>query len=210
LLRARSASRDMDNARNSLRDVRPEHLVAAEWLERSPAPDRLQRETGAMTGDACLAQRILELSFGHSGAPANRLALGPTVKLRLGRSAAAVSCATAGSLLAASGTLRCVASAHGAAAFSPSSGAHVRLSLSLLLVGIPAGFLAPGSGQIAPVLAFARAFRSARLAQSDRDRLPAALNLAALPSASAFQLAVLELMHHPSSAPSPGSTHPAQ
>ena len=69
----------------------------------------------------------------------------------------------------------------------------MRFALALLLVRLAARFLAFGFGKIAFVFPFAFVLRGAGFFQRYGNGLAAALDLAALAAASAFEFAVLEL-----------------
>jgi hypothetical protein len=82
------------------------------------------------------------------------------------------------------GELSRIAAAHGGAALAPAARAHVRCALAL------------GPRAAAPVLALACVFRCAGFMQRNRNGLPAAPDLAGPAAGAAFELAVLELVHH--------------
>src|SRR6185436_5778065 len=88
-----------------------------------------------------------------------------------------------------------VLAARGTGRFAAAAGADVALAFALLLRGTAGRFLVLGPGEIAPVLLRALVLRLAGFLERDRDRLLAALDLAALSTGPALQLAVLELVH---------------
>src|SRR4029077_16054495 len=73
---------------------------------------------------------------------------------------------------------------------------HMRFALAFLLVGLAARFLAFGFAEISFVFPFAFVLGGTRLFQRNGDGLTAALVLASLAAASAFEFAVLELVHN--------------
>jgi hypothetical protein len=77
-----------------------------------------------------------------------------------------------------------------------SRSADAGLAFALLLAGLAFGFLFLGAVQVALVATLAFVLGIAGFLQGDRDRLLAALDRAALAARTAFQLAVLELVHH--------------
>jgi hypothetical protein len=88
---------------------------------------------------------------------------------------------------------------HGAAAFAPTAGAHVRLAFLLLLIGVTLRFLALRAREVLLILALTLVFRGAGFFQGDGDRLPSAFDLATLSSRTTLEFAMRELMHDASS-----------
>ena len=73
----------------------------------------------------------------------------------------------------------------------------MRFSFAFLLAGAAARFLAFGAPQIAAIAALAFILGGASFLQRNGNGLPPALDLAAFAAATALELAVLELVHHP-------------
>src|SRR5262249_17490140 len=78
---------------------------------------------------------------------------------------------------------------------APATCADVALAFALLLVGAPRGFLALAAREVALVLALAFVLGGAGLLERNRDGLARVLHLARLAARSAFQLAMLVLVH---------------
>jgi hypothetical protein len=104
-----------------------------------------------------------------------------------------------GSLSAACSCRLRVGATHGAAAFAPTAGTHVRPTFLLLLIGVALRFLALRAREVLLILALALVFRGAGFFQGDGYGLPSAFNLATLSSRSTLEFAVRELMHDASS-----------
>src|SRR5689334_6940716 len=86
-------------------------------------------------------------------------------------------------------------SANLSARFPTPASADMRLAFALLLAGLSSRLFALVLGEASLVLLLACVFRRCGLAQRDGNRLTAALDLAAAPSGTALEFAMLEFVH---------------
>ncbi len=139
-------------------------------------------------------QRVLELALAHLGAALDPACLRAPIELLLG-GPAIVPRPRPGGLAAACRGPVCVAASHGAAAFAAAPRADVGSPFRFLLEAFAARLLALRLGQVPSIFARAIVLGGPGFIEGDRDRLAAALDLAALAPGTAPQLAVLEFMH---------------
>src|SRR6516225_4102804 len=184
----------------SLADAWRGHKRGRQPRGKSPRKTRIPVELGAAcrrgrAREDSSAQRVCKLLLGQLRAAGDAARLRSPVELRLGRPPA-IAGARPRDLASAHGELSRVVATHGGAALAPAARTHMRPAFALVLISLAASFLARRPRTAAPVLALACVFRCASLMQRNRNGLPAAPDLAGPAAAAAFELAVLELVHH--------------